>query len=156
MAIVTSQVTVDTNEWEYPDVYGIGHKVTNGQTFNITIENTASNIQWEILPGQSITTTDGYKLHFRPQGDGAVHHLFIMALADSTASYNLGGELVIECPVTGIKQIWKPAYFYTSNVDMNAAGTVGPTGYPTIWEDQFGNRMKIPATGAGLTVGQAA
>lgn len=158
MASVTSEVTVDTNEWLYPDVFGITHAVTNGQTFNLTIENTASNIKWQVLVGQKLTTTDGYTLHIRPFADGAnsAHQIMIMALADSTTSYVLAGELRISCPVTGILQIWKPAKFRTSNVDMNAAGTIGPTGYATIWEDQFGNVMTLPATGAGLTVGQAA
>lgn len=159
MAEVTSVVTVDTNEWLYPDVYGVTHVVTNAQTFNLTIENTASNIKWQILAdGQKVTTTDGYTLRFRPLADGknSAHQLMIMALADSTTSYNLGGELRIECPVTGIIQVWKPAKIRISNVDMNAAGTIGPTGYASIWEDQFGNTMTIPATGAGLTVAQAA
>lgn len=167
MATVTSVVTVDTGEWTYVDVTGIGHVVTNGETFSITIENTASNIKWQILaelPTANTTevgTTDGYKLRFRPLADGnnKAHELFIMALADSTMSYTVGGEWRIECPITGIVQIWKFAQFYTSNVDMNAAGTLGANSALTqcLLEDQFGNRMRLPSgLVAGITVAQAA
>ena len=164
MATVTSVVTIDTGEWVYPDVYGVGHTVTNAQTFNLTIENTASNIKWQILPtgvAQTVTTTDGYTLTFRGSADGknSAYQLMVMALADSTLSYNVAGELRIECPVSGIVQVWKPAQFYTSNVDMNAAGVLGGNTALTqcLFEDQFGNTMRMPAgLVAGITVGQAA
>lgn len=167
MATVTSVVTVDTTgtgfattEWRYPDVYGVTHNVTNGETFSITIENTASNIKWQVLAEApslnttEVSTTDGYKLRFRPLTDGSnvAHQLMIMALADAATSYRLAGELRIECPVSGIIQIWKPIDITISNVDMNAAGTLTSS----TWEDQYGNVMKLPFSGSGITVGQAA
>jgi len=160
MASVVSVVTVDTNEWVYPDVYGITHAVTNAEAFSITIENTASNIKWQVLAeapslhATEVSTTDGYKLRFRPLTDGknSAHQLMIMALADATKTYILAGELRIQCPVSGIIQIWKPVHITISNVDMNAAGTLTSSR----WEDQFGNVMDLPFTGSGLTVGQAA
>ena len=33
----TKTVTIDTNEWLYPDVSGITHAVTNGQTFTFEL-----------------------------------------------------------------------------------------------------------------------
>lgn len=163
MATVTSEVTIDTGEWVYVDVYGIGHTVTNGQTFNLTIENTASNIKWQILAtgaGQKVTTTDGYTLRFRPLADGqnSAHQIGVMALADSTMSTVVPGELRIECPVSGIIQIWKFKQFYTSNVDMNAAGTIGANTALTqcVLEDQYGHVMKLPSElVAGITAGTA-
>lgn len=160
MATVTSTVTIDTGEWVYPDVYGITHTVTNAETFSFTIENTASNIKWQVLAeapslhATEVATTDGYKLRFRPLTDGnnSAHQLMIMALADATETYRLAGELRIQCPVSGIIQIWKPINVTISNVDMNAAGTLTSS----TWEDQFGNVMKFPATGSGITIGQAA
>ena len=161
MATVTSEVTVDTGEWDYIDAVGIPHTVTNAETFNITIENTASNIKWSILTGQSVTTTDGYTLTFRPQADGGNvnEELRVMALADSTMSRDVPGEWHIECPVTGLLQVWKFAQFYTSNVDMNAAGTIGANTAATqcVLEDQYGHTMYLP-TGAvaGITADTAA
>ena len=161
MATVTSVVTVDTNEWKYPGVDGITHTVTNGQTFNLTIENTASNIKWEVLPGQTMTTTDGYTLTFRPLYDSSntSHGTFVGATADSTMSTTVPGELIMSCSDTEIEQRWKWAQFYTTNVDMNAAGTLGANTAATqcVLEDQYGHTMTLPAgLVAGITVAQAA
>lgn len=170
MATVTSVVTIDTTgtgltacEWKYKDVYGIEHCATNGQTFSITIENTASNIKWEILAtgtGNKFTTTDGYTVRFRPSADGGnyANKLHLNALADSTLTYVLPGELDMECPVSGIIQHWHFNKFYTTNVDMNAAGVLGGSTAATTceMEDQFGNVMTIPWSGSGITVAQAA
>ena len=161
MATVTSVVTVDTNEWVYPGVDGITHTVTNGQTFNLTIENTVSNIKWEVLEGETLATDDGYTLTFRPlkDQDNTAHVTFVGATADSTMSTTVPGELRMSCSDTEIVQIWKWAQFYTTNVDMNAAGTLGANTAATqcVLEDQFGHTMTLPAgLVAGITVAQAA
>ena len=167
MATVTSVATVDTNEWTYIDRFGIGHVVTNGQTFSITIENTASNIKWNILPEApslattELSTTDGLKIRFRSISDGSntAYELGVNAVADATLSRDVPGEWRIECPVSGIVQIWKFAQFYSSNVDYNAAGTLGANTALTqcLLEDQFGNTMRLPSPlVAGITVAQAA
>lgn len=167
MATVTSTVTIDTTgtgltacEWKYKDVYGIEHCVTNGQTFTFSIENTASNIKWCVSTGCAVTTTDGHKIYFRPSVDGGnvCNTIGIMALADSTLSYNTPGEIDIECPVSGIIQHWAFRKFYTTNVDMNAAGVLGGSTAATRceMEDQFGNVMNMPWSGSGITVAQAA
>ena len=174
MATVTSVVTVDTTiahsdsaEWVYVDSYGINHTVSDAETFSITIENTANNIKWNViaeapsLATTELATDDGYKIKFRPQADGSNRgrELRVMALADATMSRVVGGEWSIECPVSGRVQHWKFAQFYTSNVDMNAAGTIGANTVATscILEDQFGNTMSLPyGLVAGITVAQAA
>ena len=167
MSSVTSVVTVDTGEWKYPDVYGIEHTVTNAEAFSVVIENTASNIKWQIaaeapsLHASEVATTDGYKLRFRPVTDGSnsPHQLMVMAIGDATLSYVVPGEWRIQCPVSGIVQIWKFAQFYASNVDCNAAGTLGANTALTqcLLEDQFGNTMRLPAgLVAGITMAQAA
>lgn len=160
MATVTSEVTVDTGEWVYIDSVGMPHTVKNGEKFSITIENTASAIKWNVLAEApslhttEVATDDGYKLRFRPSATAGnvAHDLSIMALGDTTMSRDVPGEWRIECPVTGRIQIWKFAQFYTSNVDMNAAGTIGANTALTqcLLEDQFGNTMRMPS---GLVAG---
>ena len=161
MATVTSEVTIDTSEWIYIGVDGVPHTVTNAETFNLTIENTASNIMWEVLPGQTVATDDGYVLTFRPSVDGGnkSRQIRVMALADATMSRVVGGELRMSLSDSNVEQIWKFAQFYASNVDVNAAGTIGANTAATQCklEDQFGNVMYLP-TGlvAGITAGTAA
>lgn len=161
MGTVTSVVTVDTGEWLYVDVTGITHAVTNAQTFNLTIDdNSATDVQYYLLPNQTpITTTDGYVLTFRPENDGSSGTSVGLArkvapLTDAGQGsdfYKIRGEFCIECPVTGVVQRWKIGKINPSNSDYNAAGTITMT-----LEDQFGNIMVMPATGAGITVAQAA
>ena len=68
MAVVTSTVTIDTGEWQYIDVTGIGHFVNNGQTFSLTVNDvSATVVEYAIPTAQSITTTDGLTLRFRPE-----------------------------------------------------------------------------------------
>jgi len=167
MATVTSVVTVDTDEWKYPDVYGIEHVVKDAEAFSVKIENTASNIKWNVtaeapsLHTTEVATTDGYKLRFRPLADGrnSAHQLMVMAVADGTLSYVVPGEWRIQCPVSGIIQIWKFAQFYASDVDCALAGTLGANTKATACklEDQFGNVMWLPSgLVAGITMAQAA
>ena len=161
MATVTSEVTIDTAEWSYIGVDGIAHTVTNAETFNLTVENTASAIKWEVLTGQTVATDDGYTVTFRPStGVGNVaRNISVDALADATMSRDVAGELRMSLSDTNIEQIWKFAQFYASNVDLNAAGTIGANTAATQCklEDQFGNVMYLP-TGlvAGITADTAA
>ena len=56
-------MTIDTNEWTYPDADGMGsHVVTNGQTlvWDLTAASTGSN--YRLLDGKTITCTDGTNL----------------------------------------------------------------------------------------------
>lgn len=161
MATVTSVVTVDTGEWLYVDVSGITHTVTNGQTFNLTIDdNGATDVQYYLLPSQTpITTTDGYTLTFRPEtenssgtgGSGARKVASVTDAGQGSNFYGIRGEFCIQCPVSGVVQRWRVAKINPSDADFGSAGTITMT-----LEDQFGNVMVMPATGAGITVAQAA
>jgi hypothetical protein len=159
MATVTSVVTIDTGEWLYVDVTGITHTVTNAQTFNLTIDdNSTTDVRYYLLPSQTaITTTDGYKLTFRPEtvgaesGNGARMVAPLTDAGEGSNFYKLRGEFCIECPVSGVVQRWKIAKMNPSNADFSAAGTLTMT-----LEDQFGHVMVVPFTGSGITVAQAA
>jgi len=161
MATVNSTVTIDTGEWNYIDSTGIGHQVTNGQTFELRIDdNGAADVRYYLADRQTpITTTDGYKITFRPRvenatngtgnGNNALGKLAVFTDAGQGAAfYGLRGELGMECSVNGVTQYWKPSTVTPSDADYGAAGTIA-----AVFEDQFGNRMTIAA---GTTVGQAA
>jgi len=154
--MATSTVTIDTGEWVYLDKNGTAHTVTNGQTFSLTVtDGGASAVEYAVPDAQSVTTTDGYTLHFRPRVTASTtdQHSRIHFLTDAGQGsdfYNIGGEISIECPVTGIIQHWRIAKINPSDADYGAAGTITMT-----LEDQFGNVMVMPATGSGITVGQA-
>jgi len=164
MATVNSVVTIDTNEWTYIDAFGIGHVVTNGQTFQLRIDdNGAADVQYYVANGQTpITTTDGYKLTLRPRtematGSATTANAYnkIAPLTDAGQGsdfYSLRGELSIECPVSGIIQHWTVEKMNPSDADFGAAGTITMT-----IKDQRGNVMVMPFPAAtAITVAQAA
>jgi len=166
MATVNAVVTLDTNEWTYVDAFGIGHIVTNAQTFQLRIDdNGAADVRYYVANGQTpITTTDGYKLTLRPRTDAAQpvsgvstgnEYGMIAPITDAGEGsnfYSLRGELSIECPVSGIIQHWVVEKLNPSNADFNAAGTITGT-----FRDQRGNVMVMPFPAAtAITVAQAA
>ena len=164
MATVNSVVTIDTNEWTYIDAFGIGHIVTNAQTFQLRIDdNAADDVRYYVANGQTpITTTDGYKLTLRPRTENATNgtsngndYRKIAPITDAGEGsnfYSLRGELSIECPVSGIIQHWTVEKLNPSNADFNAAGTITGT-----FRDQRGNVMVMPFPAAtAITVAQAA
>jgi len=151
-----STVTIDTDEWKYVDRFGIGHVVTNAQTFTLTItDGGATTVEYNIPLAQSVTTTDGLTLRFRPEtenasaasGNGFRKIGFLTDAGQGSNFHNLRGELCVECPVSGVVQRWRIALLNPSDADYGAAGTIAGT-----FEDQFGNRMSF----TGVTVGQAA
>jgi len=161
LATVNSTVTIDTGEWNYIDSTGIGHQVTNAQTFQLRIDdNSTTDVRYYLAVNQTpITTTDGYKLTFRPRtqqgqaigtGGGNAYRMVgqFTDAGQGSNFYSLRGEFSIECPTTGVVQHWVPATINPSDADYGSAGTIGAT-----FEDQFGNRMTIAS---GTTVGQAA
>jgi hypothetical protein len=149
--MASSTVTVDTNEWVYIDSFGIGHTITNAQTFTLTVtDGGVSAVEYSIPLSQEMTTTDGYLVNFRPEvdinGTGRTIH-FLTDAGEGSDTYHLEGELVMECPTSGRIQRWRMDTMDTSDADFGSAGTIGFTA-----EDQFGNRMSI----TGVSVGQAA
>ena len=153
--MAASTVTIDTNEWKYLDSFGVPHTVTNAQTFSMTVtDGGAAAVSYAIPLAQSVTTTDGYTLRFRPRVSQNGDHNTIANLTDAGQGsdfYGIRGEFDIECPVSGRIQHWRVAKINPSDADFGSAGTISMT-----LEDQFGNVMVMPATGSGITVGQAA
>ena len=153
--MASSTVTIDTGEWLYVDAFGIEHEVSNAETFTMTVtDGGASAIEYSIpTTDQQVSTTDGLTLHFRPNVSGTnlagtVH--FLTDAGEGSDFFNRGGEFNIECPVSGIIQRWSVAKINPSDADFGSAGTITMT-----LEDQYGRQMVMPATGAGITVGQA-
>lgn len=151
--MASSTVTIDTGEWVYPDSFGVTHTVTNGQTFTLTVtDGGASTVEYNIPLAQSVTTTDGYTLTFRPEasssnsGSGFRTIGYLTDAGQGSNFYSIRGELCIECPVSGRIQRWTVAKINPSDSDYGSAGTIGAT-----LEDQFGNVW----TFSGVTVGQA-
>ena len=154
--MAASTVTIDTSEWNYIDSFGIGHVVTNAQTFTLTVtDGSETTVEYNIPLAQSVTTTDGYKLNFRPEvqqsnnsGNGTFRTVgYVTDAGQGSDFYNIRGELCIECPVSGRIQRWRVAKINPSDADYGSAGTLGIT-----LEDQWGHVMSF----TGVTVGQAA
>lgn len=148
--MATKTVTIDTGEWIYLDSLGDPHTVTNAQTFTFELtDGGAALVDYAMDEAQTVTTTDGYTLYIRKQTEAGGTARKIEPLADAldgAVHHNLGGEIVIECPVSGIKQIWKVDEVTVDDVDA-------PTSITNLkLTDQFGNTMTLPSTGSGITV----
>lgn len=139
--MATKTFTIDTGEWAYPDKFGDIHQVTNAQTFTVELtDGGASAVLYQPNINQSVTTTDGYTLVFRPLAENssatagnALRSFGPTADAqDATKVYNLAGEIGIACPKSGDVQYWKSADMTVDNVDA-------PTAVSGTFEDQFGN-----------------
>lgn len=140
--MASKTITIDTNEWLYPDRTGITHSVTNAQTFTFTLtDGGASAVTFAQDNATSVTTTDGLRITMRPQAEypGTVGAANAMRTWGPTADaqddvkvYGLSGEFVCECPTTGVIQYWKSAHMTVDNVDA-------PTTISALFEDQFGN-----------------
>lgn len=145
--MATKTVTIDTGEWVYPDKNGVTHTVTNAQTFTFELtDGGASAVTYQQDHATSVTCTDGSRLTMRPGSEGNLGGVSGTNTGarrvwgpgadalDATTVYSQRGELRIECPSTGVIQIWKPATVLIDDVDT-------PTAISGVWEDQFGNRF---------------
>lgn len=135
--MASKTITVDSNEWVYPDSNGIEHTVTNAQTFTFELTDTSATlVTYAIDDNQSVTTEDGFKVEFQPLVDGRSNRkLFIGPLADTmdgVATYNVGGELVCKCPTSGVVQYFRPEVVTIDDIDA-------PTSITATFKDQFGN-----------------
>ena len=147
--MATKTVTVDTNEWKYVDKFGIEHTVTNAQTFTFTLtDGGAAAVTYNFIPGQNVTTTDGYTIEFAPLVTASNSALQSEVFADTedATEVHKNFEMRIKCPVSGDVQIWKVAKITLDNVDAPTVIT------SATFEDQFGNKMEIPDDGVGITV----
>lgn len=143
-------VTIDTDELVYIDSFGVGHTVTNAETFTLTVtDGGATDVSYSVPADQSLATEDGYTINIRQRVDADGGRNTIAVLTDAGEGsdfYSLRGELDIECPVSGRMQHWRVETMNPSDADFGSAGTIGFK-----LEDQFGNVM----TASGITVGQA-
>lgn len=141
--MATKTITIDTNEWLYPDKFGVTHAVTNGQTFTIELtDGGASAVTYQNDQNQSVTTTDGYRIGiFAPTNtagqtasNGNVRRSWgpTADAQDGVAVYGLAGEFTTRCPMTGAEQFWKPVTVTVDNVDA-------PTTISAVFEDQYAN-----------------
>ena len=74
MAAVASVVTLTAGQWKYIDVFGVEHTVVTSQTFTLSIDdNSATDVQYSIKSGQSMTLTDGRKLELRARAENSTN-----------------------------------------------------------------------------------
>lgn len=142
--MATKTVTIDTGEWFYPDITGITHQVTNGETFTFELtDGGASAVTYQQDLAKSVSTTDGLRITMRPQTNmasntsgatGSVRRTFgpTADAQDGVKVYGLAGEFACECPTTGVLQLWRTANLTVDNVDA-------PTAISGLFEDQFCN-----------------
>lgn len=143
--MATKTLTIDTGEWLYPDRFGITHEVTNAETFTFELtDGGASAVTYQQDHAKSVATTDGLRIHMRPQSEGNLGGASGTNIGsrriwgpdadalDDVTVYSQRGELAMECPSSGVIQYWKPVTVAIDNVDA-------PTTITAKFEDQFGN-----------------
>jgi hypothetical protein len=148
----SSTVTIDTDEMVYPDIYGVNHTVTNGQTFVLkSVDDSVTGYcTYYVLPNQTpITTTDGYVIAFAPGETTQGERGFTESTPFTVTSKNnvVGWTIPMVCPVSGVMQYWKVQSCTMSDLDFSSAGTMQIS-----LKDQFDNEISM----TGITVGQAA
>ncbi len=161
MGAVASTLTFTAGQFKYIDVSGVEHTVTTSQTMSLSIDdNSTTDVQYSFKTLQSMTTTDGYNVQFRPSTAGSSgasgnDNRTVGKFTDAGQGsnfYGLAGEFYADSPCCGTLQIWKPAIIKPSDADFGAAGTI-----TMVLEDQFGHVMSIPFQLSGtVAVGQAA
>lgn len=139
--MATKTFTIDTGEWKAPDRFGITHEVTNAQTFTMELtDGGASAVLYQTDQAQSVTTTDGHRIHIFAATENA------SATAGSTRRswgptadaqdgvtvYGLRGEFNTRCPLSHIVQNWTASKINVDDIDT-------PTAITATFEDQFGN-----------------
>jgi len=136
----TQVITIDTGEWAYPDSTGTTHLVTDAQTFSFELtDGGVASVSYKIPVDQSVTTTDGYTIYFRPRGDVAGNSIYLGFFADAndgTSTHNNRGEIDIECPVSGVIQHWRVDTITIDDVDA-------PTAFTLKCTDQFDNTFTL-------------
>jgi hypothetical protein len=135
--MATKTVTIDTNEWKYPDSIGVEHTVSNAETFTFELTDVGTTGAKYTLDGGSVKCTDGSRIYI--QRGSAINVLFPKDAEEGAVSYQTPGEWIMLDPYSGLEQIWKPAKF-----NVNSAGTPTEITAAT-FEDQFGNTFSWTA-----------
>lgn len=135
-------ITIDTDEWKFPDRFGIQHTVKNAETFTFELtDGGASAVTYAQDKATSVLCDDGRRIHFRQQAGtpgtaGAANLASTFGptadAQDGVKVYGLAGELACQCPESGTIQ-----YFRCSDMTVDDIDT--PTAISGRFEDQFGN-----------------
>lgn len=144
--MATKTSTCGAGAFKFEDPTGIQHVISTSQTFTFDFtDGGASAVVYRENGAQSVTTTDGRTLVFRPSATpstntsgstNSVNNQWgpTADAQDATAVLSLAGELVTEFTEGGIHQIWKAETLTVDNVD--APGEMNGR-----WKDQFGRYM---------------
>lgn len=151
--MATKTVTCVAGGFKFEDPTGIQHTVTTSQTFTFDLtDGGAAAVAYRQNVANSVTTTDGRTLIFRPRAEmsqsgsstfnGQIRIWGPTADAqDGVAVLSLAGEFVSEFTEGCIRQIWVAETLTVDNVDA-------PTLISGRWKDQYGRYMDW----VGLTV----
>jgi len=136
----TSTVTIDTNEWKYPDKTGVLHTVTNAETFTWTLTDdavTADAAEYCLDTAQTVATDDGYIITMRPDSLPRLILNYTDA-AEGTAVRAKIGDFAMSISTDNTVQIWKCTSLNVDDADA-------PTTITASFEDQFGNTFSWDA-----------
>ena len=140
--MATRTVTIDSGEWDYPDVTGITHRVTANETFTFELTDVSTTGATYRLDGGSVKCDDGCRIYLK-RGETISYNLFPLdALSQGAVDYRCAGSWVMLDPYNGLEQRWKPATINLSDVD--STGTITAK-----FEDQYGNTF----TWTAVTIG---
>jgi len=150
--MATKTATCVANGLKFEDPTGIQHTVTTSQTFTFELtDGGASAVTYAQDNGNSVSTTDGRRLTFRPRavnatngtgnGNGATFWGPTADAQDGVAVVGQAGEFRTSFSEGNIEQIWKTETLTINDVDT-------PTTMTGRFKDQFGRFMDW----AGITV----
>lgn len=138
----TKTITFGAGTWLYPDIFGTLHTVTTNQSFTFEMtDGGASAVTYQTDQGQSVTTTDGYRIPIfaraelgQPGSNSNARRSWgpTADAEDGVTLYSKRGELDTRCPLSGINQHWRAQKIAVDNVDS-------PTSITATFEDQRGN-----------------
>jgi len=133
MADGTITVTIDTDEWSYPDNSGIPHVVTDAETFTLTSVDNGDGATYTPDAGQNVACTDGSRLFFIPDPN----HDSVTTAGDTavTNDNKTLGEWSILCTADGQITRWK-----CTGMDVNDADAV--TSFTTATFEVVGNNAR--------------
>lgn len=129
--MATKTLTIDTDEWTYPDSTGVTHVVTDAETLTFEMTDISATGATYRMDGGSVKCTDGSRIYVK-RGETISYNIFPKDALQGTAERQCPGEWIMIDPYNGIEQRWKPSSFNVNDVDI-------PTSITATFEDQFGN-----------------
>ena len=133
--MATKTVTIDANEWVYPDVDGAPHTVTAAQTFTFDLaDGGIAAVYYALDEAEEVNCDDGGEVQLIRDTNKANVTRAIGPLADANdgvKTYGVEGRWLMSYN-DGQVQEWVPAELTINNIDA-------PTSITAKFEDQFGN-----------------